>query len=336
MKHTTTPTATAFVRPLDALSGREIAAVGSKGAALGGLIAIGLPVPDGFVVDSTAYRAFVAETGIGDQVAQRLQGIEIADPAARRQAAADIQVLLTAAPLPSGIRDAIVQAYSSLSGFTADASVAIRSSPVIGDTASPLLSQTNETFLCIRGRDAVLKAVRRCWASAYGERSLAARRRLGLAHTELDMAVIVQHQIAATRSGVMVTGAGERGDRVVIQASYGLGQAPAAGLVTPDRYVVDKQSLNVLAREISRKALVVEEAPPDGGTRTRAVADDQASRPALLDRELRSLASLGIAVDEHLHPPQVVEWAIDRHGRTWILQAGPRGFVSVHDGVDPR
>lgn len=323
MSHTTAAADTAFVRPLDALSGREIAAVGSKGAAIGGLIAAGLPVPAGFVVDSTAYRAFVAETGVGDQVAQRLEGIAIADPAVRRQAAADIHVLLMAAPLPSTIRDAIVQAYSSLSGFAACATVAIRSSPVNGDTASHLLSQMNETFLCVRGRDAVLKAVRRCWASAYGERSLAARRRLGLVHSELDMAVIVQDQIAATRSGLMVTGAGDCGDRIVIQASYGLGEAPAEGLVTPDRYVVDTKSLNVLAREINRKAVVVEEAPPDGGARTRAVAEDQASRPALLDRELCSLASLGMAVEEQLHSPQVIEWAIDRHGRTWILQAGP-------------
>ena len=284
-------------------------------------------MPAGFVVDSTAYRAFVAETGVGDQVAQRLAGIEIADPAVRRQAAADIHVLMMAAPLPSAIRDAIVQAYGSLSGFAAFATVAIRSSPVNGDTASHLLSQMSETFLCVRGRDAMVKAVRRCWASAYGERSLAARQRLGLAHTELDMAVIVQDQIAATRSGLMVTGAGDRGDRIVIQASYGLGEAPAAGLVTPDRYVVDRHSLNVLAREINRKAVVVEEAPPGGGTRTRAVADDQASRPALLDRELRSLASLGIAVEEHLHAPQAIEWAIDRDGRTWILQAGPQGSV---------
>jgi pyruvate,water dikinase len=325
MSHATAA-ATAFVRPLDALSGREITAVGSKAAAIGGLIAAGLPVPAGFVVDSSAYRAFVAETGVVDQVAQRLAGVDLADPFVRRQAAADIYVLLMAAPLPSAIRNAIVQAYGgSLSGLAANANVAVRSSPVNGDTASHLLSQMHETFLCIRGRDAVLKAVRRCWASAYGERSLAARQRLGLAHSELDMAVIVQDQIAATRSGLTVTGGGEHGDRIAIQATYGLGPAPATGLVTPDRYVVDRQSLNVLAREISRKALVVDEAPPGGGTRIRAVADDQASRPALLDRELRSLASLAIAVDEHLHTLQTVEWAIDRQGRTWILQATPLG-----------
>lgn len=332
MSHPAAITSLAFVRPLDALSGREIAAVGSKGAAIGGLIAAGLPVPAGFVVDSTAYRAFMAQTGVGDEVAQRLEGVEIADPAVRQQAAADIHVLLMAAPLPPAIRHAIVEAYSALSGFAAWSAVAIRSSPVNGDTASHLLSRMNETFLCVRGRDAVVKAVRRCWASAYGERSLAARQRLGLAHTELDMAVIVQDQIAATRSGLMVTGAGDHDDRIVIQASYGLGEAPAAGLVTPDRYVIDKHSLNVLAREINRKAVVVDEAPPDGGTRTRAVADDQACRPALLDRELRGLAGLGIAVEEQLHTPQVIEWAIDRHGRAWILQANP----SCRQRVSPR
>lgn len=320
---------TGFTRDLDTLCGREIATAGFKGATIGGLLCGGLPVPAGFVVGTAAYRAFVGEAGVGDQVADRLRQVDLGDPGARRQAAADINVLMTAAPLPAAVHDAIVDAYGSLSGLGASATVAVRSSPASGDTASHLLSHVNETFLCVRGREAVIKAVRRCWASAYGERSLAVRDQLGLAYTELDMAVIVQLQISATRSGLMVTGDPGHGDadRIVIQGSYGLGQAPAAGLGSQDRYVVDKQSLNVLVREINRKEVVVEEAPPVGGTRTRAVAGEQITRPALLDRELRMLARLATAVESHLRAPQVVEWAIDRHGRAWILQASPLSFV---------
>jgi phosphoenolpyruvate synthase/pyruvate phosphate dikinase len=305
MSHSTAVADTRFARRLDTLSGREIAAAGYKGAMLGGLMSAGLPVPAGFVVDTAAYRAFVAETGVCEQVAGRLAQIDIADPHARRQAAADINVLMTAAPLPAAVHDAIVDAYGSLSGFAFSATVAVRSSPASGDTASHLLSQMNDTFLCVRGRDVVLKAVRRCWASAYGERSLAVREQLGLSHAELDMAVIVQQQISATRSGLMITGDPGRGqaDRAVIQASYGLGQAPASGLGTQDRYAVDKQSLSILAREINRKEVVIDEAPPEGGTRTRAVSGEQVTRPALLDRELRILAGLGAAIESHLHTP---------------------------------
>lgn len=320
---------TGFVCGLDTLCGREIATAGSKGAMIGGLMSAGLPVPAGFVVDTAAYRAFIAETGIREQIADRLRQTDLGDPGARRQAAADINVLMTAAPLPAVVHAAIVDAYGSLSGFARSATVAVRSSPARGDTASHLLSQMNETFLCIRGRDAVLRAVRRCWASAYGERSLGVREQLGLAHTELDMAVIVQNQISATRSGLMATGDPGHGDadRISIQASYGLGQAPASGRGTQDRYVVDKQSLNVLTREINRKEVVVDEAPPEGGTRTRAVSGEQVTRPAMLDRELRILAGLGTAVEDRLRAPQVIEWAIDRHGHAWILQSSPLSFV---------
>jgi pyruvate,water dikinase len=322
-----------FMRGLDTLCGREIATAGHKGATIGALVCAGLPVPTGFVVDSAAYRAFVASGGIGDRVADRLAQIDFADADARRRAAADIDVLMTAAPLPAAVRDAIVDAYRSLSGFARHATVAVRSSPANGDTASHLLSQVNDSFLCIRGRDRVLDAVRRCWASAYGERSLAVRAQLGLARTELDMAVIVQHQISSTRSGLMVTGDPSLGaaGEILIQATYGLGEAPPGGRAAQDRYVVDRRSLNILAREIARKRIVVEERPPDGGTRTRAVADEQVTRAALLDRELRILAGLGIAVEDQLHGPQVVEWAIDRHGKAWILQSSPLSFVPTRD-----
>lgn len=325
MSHPAPDTAEGFVRGLHTLSGRELATVGSKAATLGDLNGAGLPVPAGFVIDRGAYQAFVDGTGIGSEIADRLDGVDLADPDLRKQAASDIRVLMMAAPLPRKIGEAIVDAYASLSGHGAAATVAVRSSAVDCDTESSRLSGCHDTFLCVRGRDELLKAVRRCWASAYGEPSLAAGHRLGLAHADLDMAVIVQHQVAATRSGVMVTGAPRRGepDRVVVEATYGLGQAPAAALVKSDRYLVDRESLNILAREINRKAIVIDEAPPEGGVRERSVDGDQAVLPALLDRELRSLAGLGIAVEEHLRAPQVVEWAIDRHGRAWILQAGP-------------
>jgi pyruvate,water dikinase len=338
VSYATVDTSASPILGIDTLSGREIAAVGSKAATLGALTGAGLPVPAGFVVDGSAYRSFVDETGIAAEIADRLAGIDLADRHVRMQAANDIRVLMMAAPLAPTVAEAVVAAYASLSGRGAAATVAVRSSAIYGDTASNLLSRCSDSFLCVRGRDALLKAVRRCWASANGEPSLRARHQLGLAHCELDVAVIVQDQISATRSGVMVTGSpgGGEPDRIVVEATYGLGQAPAAALVKPDRYLVDKVSLNILAREINRKAIVIDEAPPDGGVRERPVDADQAILPALLDRELRSLAGLGIAVEEHLRAPQVVEWSIDRHGRAWILQASPLGCLPARHEATPR
>lgn len=329
------PASGAFVRELTSVTPAEVVAAGRKGATLGGLAAAELPVPAGFVVTVRAYRAFLAETGVGDRIAERLAEIDTADPVARRQAAADIHVVFDAAPLPEAIRSELDQAYARLSDYCEAATVAVRSSPANDDSAAHLLAHMNDTFLCVHGEAAVLGAVRRCWGSAYGERSLTVREKLGLAHDEVEMAVVVQRQVAATRSGVMVTSHPHRGepDRIEVQATYGLGEAASAGLVTPDRYAVDRHTLNVIEREVNRKDVVVEEAPPGGATRTRAVIGEQATLPALLDRELRQLAGLAIAVEDELHAPQVVDWAIDRAGHLWILQATPLSFVRDDAGA---
>lgn len=322
------PAATGVARELDSVAPGETATAGAKGATLAALQAAGLPVPAGFVIEAAAYKAFVAETGLSEHIAERLEALDVDDAAARRQAAADIHVGIVATPLPGRVHDEIVEAYLSLTGRDPVAAVAVRSSTTTQDTASHRLAHMNETFLCVRGASAVVSAVRRCWASLFDERSLLIRAKLGWARAPLDLAVVVQRQVFATRSGVMSTSgpAGDRRERVVIEASYGLGQASAAGLVTPDLYVADKRSLKVLTREIHRKDLAVDEAPPSGGTRRRAVVGEQVARPALRDSEVGMLAELAARVEDELGGPQVVEWALDRHGKAWILQSTPLGL----------
>ena len=152
----------------------------------------------------------------------------------------------------------------------------------------------NETFLNVRGDDAVVDAVRRCWSSLFGARTVFYRAKRGFGQADMDIAVVVQRQVMATRAGVMFTidpSSGER-DRLVIEGSFGLGEAVVSGSVSPDRYLVEKDGLAIIAREVRRKELVIEPSA-DGGTVTRELRGDEAKQPVLTDDEVRELADLG-------------------------------------------
>ena len=145
--------------------------------------------------------------------------------------------------------------------------VAVRSSATAEDTASASFAGMNETFLNVRGEEAVVDAVRRCWASLFGARTVFYRAKRGFSQAGMDIAVVVQHQIDSSRAGVMFTidPAGGRTDRIVIEGAFGLGESVVSGSVSPDRYLVDKPTLAIVAHEVGRKELVIE-AQPDGGT----------------------------------------------------------------------
>jgi pyruvate,water dikinase len=182
----------------------------------------------------------------------------------------------------------------------------------------------NETFLNVRGPDAVLDAVRRCWSSLFGARTIFYRAKRGFEQAGMEIAVIVQRQIPSTRAGVMFTVDPATGasDRLVIEGSLGLGEAVVSGRVSPDRYVVDKATLAVVTRELHPKTAVIEP-HPDGGTLIHEPAPEEAIQPTLSDEEARTLAELGKAIEAHYGAPQDTEWAIDAAGKIWILQARP-------------
>jgi pyruvate,water dikinase len=183
----------------------------------------------------------------------------------------------------------------------------------------------NETFLNVSGADAVVDAVRRCWGSLFGARTVFYRAKRGLGQADMDIAVVVQRQIASTRAGVMFTidPATGRDDRLVIEGSFGLGEAVVSGQVSPDRWVVAKRTLRVLAHETRVKELVIEGAPDGQGTVTRPADESEADAPALSDDEVRLLAELGRRIEEHYESPQDTEWAFDAEGRAYILQSRP-------------
>ena len=311
------------VRDFGELTAADVGFAGGKGANLGELTSAGLPVPPGFVVGAPVYGAFLDRTDLRERIAALLDALDVDDTAALEQASTDVRAALLAAPIPDEIRAAIEVAYADLDGGVSPA-VAVRSSATAEDTAAASFAGMNETFLNVHGADAVVDAVRRCWASLFGARTIFYRAKQGLPQAEMEIAVVVQRQIEATRAGVMFTidPAIGRDDRLVIEGSFGLGEAVVSGSVSPDRYIVEKGSLKQLAHEVHRKELVIEPAA-DGGTVTRGATPDEARATVLGDAEIGQLARLGIRIEEHYGAPQDTEWAFDSDGAVWILQSRP-------------
>jgi pyruvate,water dikinase len=316
------------VRLFARLGREDVAYAGGKGANLGELTSAGLPVPAGFVVGAPTYAAFCAQTGLRERLAELLDGVDVQDTAALQAASTSARGLFDHTPIPEPLQREIRSAYEQLAGEDRAGGdsipVAVRSSATAEDTADTSFAGMNETFLNIRGADAVIDAVRRCWRSLFGARTIYYRALNGFGQADMDIAVVVQSQVDSTRAGVMFTvnpATGEHGE-LVIEGSFGLGEAVVSGSVSPDRYVVDKATLAIRRREVHHKELVIEYAP-DGGTRQRALSEQEALKPVLTDDEVVAVADLGRRIERHYGFPQDTEWAFDPDGALWMLQSRP-------------
>jgi pyruvate, water dikinase len=312
------------VLPFERLSKGDVLFAGGKGANLGELTAAGLPVPPGFVVGAPAYAAFCEDTGLRGLISHRLAGLDVDDTAALERASEEVREEIEREPIPTWLADRIRGAYVDLVGEDAEAPVAVRSSATAEDSESASFAGMNETLLNVRGAESLLNAVRSCWSSLFGARTVYYRAQRGFGQADMDIAVVVQRQIQSTRSGVMFTidpSTGER-DRLVIEGAFGLGESVVSGSVSPDRYVVVKDGLLIDRREVRRKELAIVSLP-GGGTETRELDDSAGRLPVLSDDEVRAVAELGVRIERHYRSPQDTEWAFDESGEVWMLQSRP-------------
>jgi pyruvate,water dikinase len=319
---TTTTSIESPVYPFAELSRKDVSIAGGKGANLGELTAAGLPVPGGFVVGAPAYAAFCDTDGLRETLAAELDDLDVDDTPELEAAAGRARALVSEAPMPDWLAEAIKAAYEKLGG--GDTPVAVRSSATGEDTESASFAGMNETYLNVRGADAVVEAVRRCWASLFGARTVYYRAKRGFPQAGMDIAVVVQQQIQSTRAGVMFTidPASGRTDRIVIEGAFGLGESVVSGSVSPDRYIVEKGSRAIIAHEVKPKELIIESVD-GGGTITRELAGDERLRRVLDDTEVRTLGDLAVKIEEHYGSAQDTEWAFDEDGKVWMLQSRP-------------
>jgi pyruvate,water dikinase len=311
---------TPLVLPLDA-GEATLDRVGGKGASLAKLALAGLPVPAGFHLTTEAYHRFVAANNLHADIVDIVSEVSANDTAGLEHAAAAIYTLFEQGTIPDSIVTAINQAYLDLGKD--EPAVAVRSSATAEDLPELSFAGQQETFLNVRGGEALLEAVRRCWASLWTTRAIGYRYRMGIDQQAVAMGIVVQMMVPADISGVLFTANPTTGDRteLVINASFGLGEAIVAGQVTPDTYVLDKATLKPKEVVLGAKQVMI---VPDGqGTTTIAVPEARRDEQALPAPILRELAALGVHVEQLFGGvPQDIEWAV-AGGCCWLLQSRP-------------
>jgi pyruvate, water dikinase len=295
----------------DAQSG---ALVGGKFASLAELTAAGFGVPPAFAVTTDALAAYMLGSGLEDEA--RAVHDDVA-------AGARMQQRIASTPLPPDVAAQVTQAYERLCDRVgvADVPVAVRSSGVAEDLDGASFAGQYDTYLWVRGAASVLDHVRRCWAGLFGEAVLSYRPGGGVG--DASMAVVVQQLVLPRAAGVMFTLDPVNGDRskIVVEASWGLGEAVVAGEVTPDRYRVDKVTLDIVERVVSEKA--VEYRWVDGAVAPMPVPEERRSEPCLADEDVAALAELAKRIERHRGAPQDVEWALDDANVLHVLQVRP-------------
>lgn len=306
--------------PLEEIGAGSPALVGGKAASLGELVRAGFPVPSGYCLTTRAYALTEARAGL-DAVLDALAVTSPGDPAAAEHAAAARERIL-AAPVPDPVVRAVTDGYTRL-GDGEPVAVAVRSSATAEDLPFASFAGQQDTLLGVVGPDAVLDAVRRCWASLWTDRAVSYRTNNGIDHRRVRLAVVVQLMVDPRVAGVMFTANPLTGRRrqAVIDASPGLGEAVVSGGVDPDHMVVDPSTGEVLERRLGDKRLLVRPAA-EGGTE-RVESADGGDAACLADNEAIALARLGMRVEDHYRTPQDTEWAIDGHGAVWLTQSRP-------------
>lgn len=309
------------IRRLTDVSADDLELAGGKGANLGELIRSGFDVPAGFVLTTDAYRGFVADNGLADRLTDAVP--------ADADALADAFATGTMA---AALADEIAAAYARLGTNIA---VAVRSSATAEDLEDASFAGQQDTFLNVVGTQAVLAAVKACWASLWTPRVLSYRAERGIGGEAIVLAVVVQEMVPATAAGVMFTAnpANGRTSETVITAAWGLGEAVVSGEVDTDTVVVDTDCGTILSARVADKA-VRTDSLPGGGTALSPTVGEVRFEPVLDAADALRLAGIGSAIEAHFGRPMDIEWAMVGSDFR-ILQARPITALAPRVGPVP-
>lgn len=303
-----------LVVPLDDLGGVPDSSVGGKAASLVRMILMGLPVPPGFCVLSKAYREHLKDSGLWSAAVAIAAG---SYPGAVRHALARLRDSIVASPMSVELAGEVNAAFVSLGAKH----VAVRSSATAEDLPGHSFAGQHGTYF-VADPDTCCDRVKQCWASLWSERAFAYREMNGFDHLGVHMAVVVQVLVVGEASGVVFTAdpVSGREDRLVVESCFGMGEALVSGKVSPDRFVLAKDDLDLLERNVGTKD--VEVSPDNGNIGQRGLARGRASLPSIDVDTAREVARLALLAERRFGAPQDVEWTV-RKGEVYILQARP-------------
>ncbi len=305
------------------LSRKDIPLVGGKGANLGELTAIPVPVPGGFCVTSKAYFDFLQQGSLREKFKTYLNKLDVNNNRALEEASKKIQTAILGAKMSEVLVADLHRAYIRLSG-NHDVDVAVRSSATAEDLPDASFAGQQESFLNIKGAAKVVDSVQECWASLFTPRAIFYRVENGYDHFKVGICVVVQLMVESEVSGVMFTVDPLTNDRtkIAIEAVFGLGQTIVSGEITPDQYLIDKEKETLINKRVIPQTWQLSH---EGKVE---ISDSFQKCQKLPDKKVIELALIGKTIEQHYGAPQDIEWAYS-HNKLWIVQARPVTTLNI-------
>ena len=332
-----------YIKWFEEIDKEDIPLVGGKGANLGELTQRGVDVPPGFCVTAGAYDYFIKEAGVGAAIKEIIDGLDVEDSAALQKASKDIIELIVDSEIPQDLVDEINKAYDGLDERVEleDTEVAVRSSATAEDLPEASFAGQQDTYLHISGKEELINHTRKCWASLWTARAIYYRQLQGFDHFDVALSVVVQMMINSAKSGVMFTANPINNSRkeIMINGSWGLGEAVVSGTVTPDEYIVSKESKEISEKHIAEKTSMIVKKDFGVGTVEVGVGEyighEKISEQCLTDKEILELANYGLKIEEMYGTVQDIEWGFDKETeKLYILQSRPITTLKEETSVD--
>ena len=327
------------------LSMDDVDKVGGKNASLGEMVSnlanVGVSVPNGFATTSYAFNQFLDHEGLDERIHQLLDELDVEDVEALRKTGATIRQWVLEAPFPADLEQDIRDNYKELTDNHPEISVAVRSSATAEDLPDASFAGQQETFLNVKGIDAVLEATKHVYASLFNDRAISYRVHQGFNHRGISLSAGIQRMVRSDKasSGVMFTLDTESGfDQVVfITSSWGLGEMVVQGAVNPDEFYVHKPMLEAGQHPIVKKTFgskqikMIYSDSQEIGKQVEIIDTSVEERNAfsLNDEEIKELAKQAMIIEKHYQRPMDIEWAKDGiDGKLYIVQARPETVCS--------
>ncbi len=319
---------------------------GGKGANLGEIYNLKVPVPPGFVVTAQAYDYFIEKAGIKEKIRELLSSIKYEDTLQLEQVTKEIRELIVKSEFPKEMKDEILESYSYmdtkdlenlkgtaidlLKNANADIFVAVRSSATTEDLAGASFAGQQETFLNVKGNKELLTKIKECFASLFTARATYYRNKKGFKHEDASLAVVVQKMIDSDKSGVIFSkDPSKKNDNVIVEAVWGLGEGIVSGAITPDNYVVSEGK--IIEKKINEKKIAYTR-NSGGAKETVKLTADKSKQQVLKDTEVKKLAEISLQLEKHYQKPQDIEFAIEA-GNIYIVQTRPITTLERREGA---
>ncbi|MEK6963092.1 MAG: PEP/pyruvate-binding domain-containing protein [Nanoarchaeota archaeon] len=317
-----------FIKELKEVCSKDTALAGGKGASLGEMLHTSIPVPNGFVVLSTAFEAFIKSTGLKQKIARILQSVNVNKTQTVEEASKKIRTLIRSLKMPKPLQEDCIRSFKKLKANR----VAVRSSATAEDSASAAWAGQLETYLNTTQKD-LLGNIKKCWASLFTPRAIFYRIEKGLTKQKISVAVVIQKMVQSEVSGVAfsVHPVTQGKNQILIEAGFGLGEAIVSGQITPDSYTVDKKKGQIIEKKVNLQKKAIQELKTGGNT-WKVLPTEKGRKQKLSNQQIIELSKLVQKVEDHFGFPCDIEWALEK-SKFYLTQSRPITTLVEKDNV---